>query len=284
MVFTVGALSFQTITAQQRRHVTYGSIEIGGAASANYYGNPETVTVVDAYFAPNYGRGTTADLMRDTFYDDLDSATAVYCLGRNGLNTLRPSKVPFQADKDGKSIDTPEAFRVLLEDAYPLLAGVHVPYTGASFAKNLSVYVLQQSPKTTDMIVRAIYEVDVQSVTNPVGTYATVRRYSFSRLTDVYDVFYPYELGSTAFNPLVVNFERKVRVVGSLDDGADAFRVAKQEPFYFMWWPDPAVASLDGDSYDAEPISYSSDDPRAAYFQMGGRTSYMFTFPMFPAL
>lgn len=51
-----------------------------------------------------------------------------------------------------------------------------------------------------------------------------------------------------------------------------------------MWWPDPAVASLDGDSYETEPISYTSDDPRGAYFQMGGRTSYMFTFPMFPAL
>ena len=242
------------------------------------------MTAVDAYFAPNYGRATTADLMRDTFYEDLQSATAVYCLGRNGLTSLRPSSVPIAANVDGKSIDTPEAFRLLIEDAYPLLAGVHEPYTGVSTAKNLSVYLLQQSPSTKALIIRAIYEVDIQSVTDPVGTYTTVRRYSFSRLTDVYDVFYPYELGSTLFNPLVVNFERKVRIVESLDDGADKFRVAKKEPFYFMWWPDPAVPSLDGDSYEVSPVSYSSDDPRGDYFHMGGRTSYLFTFPMFPAL
>ena len=120
MVFTVGALSFQTVTAQQRRHVTYGPVEIGGAASETYYGKPETVTSVDAYFAPNYGRATTADMMRDTFYDDIQSATAVYCLGRDGLTTLRPSSIPLAANVDGKSIDTPEAFRVLIEDAYPL--------------------------------------------------------------------------------------------------------------------------------------------------------------------
>ena len=82
------------------------------------------------------------------------------------------------------------------------------------------------------------FQVDIQSVTQPHGTYATVRRYAFSILTDVYDVFYPFEFDTSAFNPLVVNFERKVRVAPGLDDGNNEFRIADQEPFYFMWWPD----------------------------------------------
>jgi hypothetical protein len=288
MVFTVGALSYQTITAQQRRSTTYGAITIGNAAAVNYYGKDDTVTAIDAYFAPNYGRGTTADLMRDTFYGDLKNATAVYCLGRDGLTSLRPSAITLQSPATAKSIDTPEAFRAVLELAEPLLVGVHEPYTGVSDANNLSIYVVQSSFQNlfpNGLIISAIYEIDIQSVTNPRGTYATVRRYSFSSLTDVYDVFYPNELGGvTPFNPLVVNFERKVRVVDGLDDGFNRFRVAEREPFYFVWWPDPSVPSLDFNSYKTEPITYSSDDPRKDYYHMGGRTSYMFTFPMFPAL
>ncbi len=52
MVFTVGAMSYQTITAQQRRSVTYGAITIGGAAAEGYYGKEDTVTEIDTYFRP----------------------------------------------------------------------------------------------------------------------------------------------------------------------------------------------------------------------------------------
>lgn len=288
MVFTVGALSYQTITSQQTRSITYGSITIGGAAAESYYGKEDTVTDIDTYYAPNYGRGTTADLMRETFYEDLQNSTAVYCLGREGLATVRPSAINLPAPANAKLIDTPEAFRQVLEAAVPLLAGVHEPYTGASTAKNLSVYVIQPSFQglfPDGLIVSAIYEVDIQSVTSPRGTYATVRRYSFGSLTDFYDVFYPNELGvDWNFSPLLVNFERQVRNVSGLDDGYNKFRVAKEEPFYFMWWPDPSVQNLELESYKTSPIAYSADDPRSAYFHMGGRTSYMFTFPMFPAL
>ena len=138
LVFTVGALSYQTITANQRRSVTYGAITIGGAAAENYYGKPDDVQEIDAYFAPNYGRGTTADLMRETFYEDLSNATAVYCLGRDGLTTLRPSGITLPANQDGKTLDTPDKFLALLEAELPALAGVHTPYTGVSTAKNLS--------------------------------------------------------------------------------------------------------------------------------------------------
>jgi len=292
LVFTVGALSYQTITAQQRRHVTYATIEIGNSASENYYGKLNTPSI-DAYNAPNYGRGNSADLLREKFYEDLNSATAVYCLGRDGLNPARPSLIPLTYGTDAKSLDTPEAFRIHLESVVPALASTHTAYAGASTAKNLSVYMIQQSAWEESLVVRAIYEIDIQSTTNPVGTYCTVRRYAFSILTDFYDVFYPVELGATAFNPLAVSFERDIRKGIGTDDGFDKFRVAKQEPFYFMWWPDPSIASLDGDAFDSEPTytetnihgaSSSVGDPRSAYFQMGGRTSYMFTFPMFPTL
>lgn len=285
MVFTVGALSFRVITSQQRSSVTYGSIGIGKDAAVNYYGKPETVTKIDAYFAPNYGRATNADLMREQFNDDISQASAIYCLPRSGLSTVRPSSISLPLSTDGRSIDTPEKFRVLLEAAYPLLASVHTPYTcyDGSESPNLSIYILQPSFSTAaeTLIITAIYEIDLQAVSDPAGTYASVRRYSFSILTDVYDVFYPDEEDATAFNPLVINFERDIRIVSGIDDGKDMFRIAKQEPFYFIWWPDPAVPSLDGDS---AVTSYPATDPRSIYATMGGRTSYMFTVPMFPAL
>ena len=124
-------------------------------------------------------------------------------------------------------------------------------------------------------------------MTSPRGTYATVRRYSFSYLTDVYDVFYPFVASATDFKPLAVNFERDIRVVSGLDATGDKWRIAKQEPFTFMFWPDPAVATLDGEAPKTDPYTTGSTDPRAGiggYWSMAGRTSYMFTFPMFPAL
>ena len=289
MVFTVGALAFRVIASQQRVSVNYASVTIGGAAAENYYGMAATVTDIDAHYAPNYGRATTADMLRETFYNDLDQATAVYMLGRDGLTTARPSGVTWSSANDGKSLDTPEAFRLALEASEPLLAGVHNAYTpGPVSGKNLSVYVVQPSfttlPET--LIITAIYEVDIQSVSSPRGTYVTVRRYSFSYMTDVYDVFYPFYPATTDFSPLAVTFERDVRVVSdtAFDDGYDLYRIAKQEPFYFMWWPDPATPTLDTDSLSTSPYSADATDPRNAYFNMGGRTSYMFTVPMFPSL
>ena len=285
LVFTMGAISYSVITSQQRVSSTYGTVSIGSAAAVNYYGKAPSVTSIDAYFAPNYGRATTADLMRETFYEDINGASAVYCLPRSGLNTVRPSSLSLPTDQDGKSLDTPEKFRVFLEAAEPLLAGVHAPYEGVETtgAKNLSVYILHPGYATLagTLLVTAIYEIDIQSVSDPIGTYCSVRRYSFSILTDVYDVFYPFELGASDFNPLVVNFERSVCTVSGLDDAADPYRIAELEPFYFMWWPDPAVPSLDGDSIVA---TYADGDPLGGYGKMGGRTSYMFTFPMFPSL
>ena len=130
----------------------------------------------------------------------------------------------------------------------------------------------------------SIWEIDIQNITiAPRGTYATIRRYSLSYLTNVYDVFYPDNLGAT-FTPLAVCLERDVRILpgNNNDDGYDKFRIAKQEPFYFMWWPDPASAEIDGDSLKVQPAGGS--DLGATYYQMGGRTSYMFTFPMFPTM
>ncbi len=226
--------------------------------------------------------------MRETFYEDLENSTAVYCLGRQGLATVRPSAINLPSPANAKSIDTPEDISVADRGG------------GASVGRGArGVYSGQAQPRTSrstlsnrpskglfpdGLIISAIYEVDIQSVTSPRGTYATVRRYSFGSLTDFYDVFYPNELGvDWNFSPLAVNFERRVRKVSGLDDGYDIFRVAKQEPFYFMWWPDPSVQNLELESYKVAPIAYSADDPRSAYFHMGGRTSYMFTFPMFPA-
>ena len=289
MIFAVGALSYQTITANQRVSVTYGSVTIGGAAAENFYGKPAGVTEIDAYFAPNYGRASTADLMRDVFYDDLARSSAVYCLGREGLSPARPSQVIIPVGDDGKRVDTPNAFLTALEASEPLLSGIHTAYTGASTARNLSIYMMlpARSNRPNRQLVRAIWEIDVLNITTePRGTYTTVRRYSGSYLTDVCDVFFPENLGAT-FKPLAVNFEREVRVISgspAFNDGFDKIRIAKEEPFYFVWWPDPAAANIDGDNYKTNPDSDPNKITRDSYWQMGGRTSYMFTFPMFPAL
>jgi prepilin-type N-terminal cleavage/methylation domain-containing protein len=279
MVFTTGAVLYHAVSFHQRRLSVYESVELGASALANYYGMI-SATSIDVYTAPHYGRAAWAENLRDKFWEDTRSASAVYCLGRNGLNTFRPDFISIPLSTDAKALDSAEAFRQYLEVVEPSTLGVFEPYRGASTAPNGSVFILERSSFGDFLAVKAIYEIDIQATTAPSGTYASVRRYAQGRMTEFYDVFYPTEQGVEAFSPLFVQMERRERKIIA-EPAYDKFKKASGMPFYLMWWPDPGTPNLKGEGMNTTGLA--SSDPRSTYANMGGKTAFMFTVPLFPA-
>lgn len=274
-VITVAVIIFQALGANRRPGGTFESLTLANSVMLNFYG--EDLEKVDAFVAPSYGRRAQADRLRDLFWEDVGRASAVFCLGRNGLNTQRPTTLTVPADFRGQATDTPEAFRALLADPAAFEA-----YRGPSVAKNASIFMLRPSANPGELLVQAIYEVDFVTVDLPAGIYASVRRHVGAVTTDYYDVFYPEvsSYGTAAFSPVVVAFERSARRVTVVSDAVDRLKVSPGGPFYFVFWPDPAVADLKAAAVGAYPAT----DPRASYAAMGGRTSLFMAVPMFPAL
>ena len=301
-IFTAGAMMFNVVGVHKKRLATFGPVQIGELASESYYDLENTIKI-DSYFAPNYGRASHAELVRDRFLDDLDNATAVYCLGRAGLNKTgdvppkfpRPTYVPISPFLDGRQIDTPTEFLDHLNAMDPDINGenIYTAYRGACGTPNGSIFVLQPSAFVDQLAVRAIYEIDLLYLSSePSGTYASVKRYSQGDLTDYYDVFYPTSgvtastvyptaTGATAFVPLFVHFERAALLDKVEGAAIDRFKVAAESPFYFVWWPDPAAPSLESESFGG---SFLATDPRSAYAHMAGRSSFFFVVPAYPNL
>ncbi len=282
-VLTAAAMVFSAIGQNQRRLSTFGAIKIGSPAATNYY--DLSGTTIDSYDAPNYGRAATADLLRERFWEDISHASAVYCLGRHGLNTVRPVFIPGPAD--GRTLDSPEAFRLHLASVVSQSASVYQNWRGSSSDyDNGSIYILQPSGFANFLAVRAIYDIDVQATSSPPGTYVSVKRYSVNVLTDYYDIFFPDGADGVAFKPLFVFHERRARL--KHDEGIyDHYKTAADMPFYNIWWPDPAAPSL-GPSGVLPSSSYSSipngaANPLPSYATQAGRTSYYFTVPLFPS-
>jgi hypothetical protein len=275
-LITVAVMIFQALTVRGTLRASHSDVNIG-AAYANFF--DEAGPVVEGVgVAPNYGCAAQAEIIRDKFTEDLQRATAVFCLGRSGLNTLRPSKITVPSSFRGSSVDTPDAFADLIDPA----ATVFTRYSGASSATNASIYLLGPSHNAVTLEIFAIYDIDLTPTTTPAGTYASVRRYALSgddpdvlKLVEsyYYDVFYPTSAGTIPFSPLIAFFGRADGVT------ADPFRVAAERPFYFVWWPDPASRDL-----AASTAPTSADLPRSAYARMGGRTAFFLVVPMFPAL
>jgi hypothetical protein len=165
--------------------------------------------------------------------------------------------------------------------------------------ENASIFILGFSKYTGYMKVVAIYDIDLVrfNVAQPWGIHASVKR--FADPTGValptalvyagsYEVFYPPSVmnpttaaqwSADGFTPLFITFERSARL--ALREGVmvDRFKRATERPFYFIWWPDPCARHL-----GPATNTFSAADPRQAYNQMAGRTSFMFTVPMFPSL
>lgn len=276
-VVATAVIAYQAMAQSGSRLGTYGSVELPDGVLDNFYGQDSAY--VETYFAPNYGRIAMAEGLRDSLYDDLSHANAVFCLVREGLSTIRPTEIPIAATYDARRLDTPEAFRVFLAAAIPESADVFSSYRGAGDERNLSIFILMPSEDPEVLTVRAVYESDFVESSNPAGTYASVRRYQGDVCTDYYDVFYPAAAQTTDFFPVVAHFERQARMA-TVEGANDLLKLAANRPFYFVWWPDPSVPALES----TEAASLPSADPRNAYSEMTGRTSLFMVVPMFPAL
>lgn len=280
-VITAGVLVFQALGGGTQPTGNYVRLPLGTAVMQNFYGTNQAT--LEVWVAPNYGRRVQADALRDQFWEDIDKASAVFCLGRTAgtLNATHPTTIPISG-LVGQSVDLPGAFQAVLESAIPASVGTFTAYRGACLSPNISIFILQPSNDETELSVLAIYDIDMlaaQSEDGVDGTYVSGRRYATGTLTHFYDVFFAREVGTVAFSPLVVAFERAARL--SLAEGTiDRLKVAAERPFYFIWWPDPAQSELES----VTAGSFDLSDPRSAYANMGGRTSLFFAVPMFPAL
>ena len=278
--------SFDTISTQQRRISDYGNVELGTTALMNLYGL--NATKINTWSAPNYGRAIRADQLREVFHDDVELASAVYCLPRAGRSGVRPTSIPVSSTLRGADVDTPATFLTILAAADASAASTFVTFQGAppANAKNASIFFIQPTDNVTanELAVRCIWEIDVIPVSSSSGsgTYACVRRYIGIQLTYYYDVFYRDD--ASPFGPPFVCFERAARSAS----GPAGFHQAALHPFYFVWWPDPASPILRPNGAasptDASGNVIGATDFRSAYAAHYGQTSYFFVVPMFPCV
>lgn len=292
VIIGAAAVAYGTIARAQPRVSSSAVITLDSARLQNYY-NLNQGTIQTAV-APNYGSLARAENMRERFLNDCLSATAVFPLARSGVNAFRPFQIAFNPATDTFP-DNPLRFRELLVTKGLVAASVFLSTRNYNTtATNASIFVLGYSPDAGQINVTAIYEIDISKTTSPAGFYASVRRHanagSGATLTAYYDIFYPpsdpvtWSSTTDGFTPLWVSFERLARRDMSPPETTDIerFKVAREKPFYLIWWPDPAARSLG--QYRASNTSYPPTDPRRAYNHMAARTSFMFTVPVFPAI
>jgi prepilin-type N-terminal cleavage/methylation domain-containing protein len=299
-------VTYGTISANRVSVSETVDIQLQAAVAANFYNAPNGPRTVSV--APHYGVLAQAEKMREQFHSDLIGAAAVFCLYRRAgsiPNPYRRTWFPFNAGVDGP-LESPRDFYAFLLKWNPAIAGTfEVPANpGTSntfFAPHVSIYITSFSNDGTKLGVTAIYEMDVIPfvTAKPWGYYASVRRYTHSatnpnqvqsELSDGYEVFFPPSVvaptspavfRTDGFSPMFISFERAVRrsLVEDSVNGRDRFKMAAERPFYFVWWPDPTARNL-----ATENLSGLPREARRAYNHMGGRTAFMFTVPMFPAL
>ena len=273
-VIMVAVLAYGAITRNgpSRRQA---NVTLTNAAA--YYGTTNSLIAVSE--APSFASAAMAESMRERLLGDIATASAVCCLGRNKANPsgLRVTNLALPTNFDVRGMVTPENFRTNLIEP---LQNAYVAYTGATTnSTNLSMYILGYSGTSTNVIVKAIYETDLVSLTsNPPGVYASVRRYVGSTMTDYYHVFYPGQANS--FGPLAAYFDQ-ASLGASGNTNIDRYRQAAGRPFYFVWWPDPARINLASSS---SPESLNNTNPRWDYSGMAGATSFFFVIPAFPPL
>lgn len=286
-VITAAVMGFGVIYGLSLNRGTT-NVELPSNVMANWYGatNASYVTLGNN---PNYFQAAQARRMKDRLMTDVLASSAVFCLGRNVLTTpsQRLLSLPLVSDTDFREYATPSTFRNFLVEVDSGMASIFPtsqdgPLLGKTNASIFLVGTLSsilQRPNTLSIL--AIYEMDFVPTVEPAGgTVASVRRYSGTNTavpTDYYHVYYPEEdNGSDGFRPLAAFFGRRAADPA----GSDPFNVAVNQPFTFVWWPDPLVSKL------GEGIvpSFSSSSARSNYVNMAGRTSLFFVLPAFPSL
>ena len=233
---------------------------------------------------PNYFQAAQARRLKSRLLEDVDAASAVFCLGREGLGGVRAAAIPIvNLPVDFREVATPQAFRDFLaaQGADPAQT-FEENQPARLLNSNATLFIvggLTSSDLTDNFLqIIAVYEVDFVSGTEPAGVYASVRRFGPDDQqipTDFYHVFYPDEdNGDGGFRPLAVFFGRS--------GASGIYARAANFPFTMMWWPDPLVSRLAGQSVPAEPMEPES--PRLGYANMAGRTSLFTVLPTFPSL
>lgn len=290
------AIGYGTIVRSLPRVGSSAVVQLDAAKVSNFYGLSQTT--IQASVAPSYGALARAEDMREQFLSDTLSATAVYCLSRTDINTFRPYSIPYNPASD-LVLDSNVNFRQhLINKSLTSSSAFTKGRAYDTTTSNASIFVIGYSSVSTQLTVAAIYEVDIVRPTSPsTGYYASVRRYVPSAsaavaLTQYYDVYYPppptppgtLKADTENFAPVWVAFERMNRKDKPETVDIDRFKAGREKPFYFIWWPDPAARSLGLQFSSTTNNAYSPTDPRKAYNHMGGRTSFMFTVPMFPSL
>ncbi len=280
------AIVLAAITANSKRLTTIVNVDIGSATKSAFYG--QSGSTVQVYSAPNYGRSAQAANFRELLNEDAVGASFVHCLPRQLANQFHPEFLRFTAGDVGSTddppaLDTPEAFRQFLMTVEPDSA---LTFTTAirnipdPSTLNTSIFIVSPSTDPGYLRVKAIYEIDYVKTTNPVGTYASARRYKNGVLTHYYDVFYPDGIGSLPI-PSFVAFEHTSRKAVWEGVAIDRFKIAEKSPFYFLWLPDPAI---NPHAIPNAAITAPASSPRAAYERVGARSSVTLVLPMFPQL
>ena len=304
VVFTSGALAYRAISQNQRRNSTFQEVALSASVAANFFPGT-TATTIDTYTAPNYGRAVLAGQMRNLFHEDVESGSAVFCLPRTGnINNIRERVITIGSLLPA-AYDTPEKFLQLLTSLSTTSTRTSVfrTYRGApadnvtagsvtSFVTNGTVFILQPSGSTTEIWMRAVYEIDyvgyldgaVKNATYPTGepcVHASVRRYVDGVLTNFYDVVFRESALADVGIPFV-HCERAVRT-NVVESAVTKWKAAANQPFYQIWWPDPGVPRLKSTAVltGATP-TYAAGTMRADYAKHEGQTSLSFIVPQFP--
>lgn len=268
----------------QKQKSNFIKVNIGHKAAKAYYNiNSESV---NSYNAPNYGRAASADRLKSKFNDDITDSSAVFCLARDSVNTIRPVYIPLDNDIDARTLDSPEAFRNHLGSVMTQSQSVFKSWRGVSQFKNGSIFILTSSGFSGFIAVRAVYDIDFHRTTSPEGTYASVKRYSWNQLTDYYDVFYPEVILEESFASIFSFYEKRTRRILK-EEEFEKFKMAREMPFYFIWWPDPTFEfgnrSLLSHSGGISSGSSNADD-ELRYGKLAYSSNYFFTVPLSPSL
>ncbi|MDI1310516.1 hypothetical protein [Prosthecobacter sp.] len=303
VILGAAVISYGTLVRSQPSVSSMVAVPLGGIRTLNFYGTVNNT--VDVGMAPQYGALSLAEELREQFLTDTLSATAVYCLPRDSFNTWKPALIAYDSTKD-EELDTPQKFRAHIIARASVPASLYRDYRnplndGTSVPQNTTIFILGYSKYSGYLKVNAIYDIDLIRFTGakePNGIHASVKRYAEATSSTTpdnltymggYDVFFPPSLPSPTsasqwskdgFAPLFITFERASRLaLRETPTTIDRFKRASERPFYFIWWPDPAARHR-----GQIANTLSTTDPRQAYNQMAGRSSFMFTVPMFPAL
>jgi len=302
LVIGGAVVSYGTLTRSQPSTSSVVTVPLGLTRMQNFFGiNASTSNVA---MAPQYGALALAENLREQFLTDTISATAVFCLPRDNMNTWRPSLIAYNPELHGE-LDTPQKFRSHIVTNAGITASLYRDYRNplndaATVPQNASIFILGYSKYAGHLKVNAIYDIDFVrfiAKTEPNGYHASVKRYAdiptsttpdTLGYTSGYEVFYPPSVmdatsetqwRTDGFAPLFITFERATRLALREATTIDRFKRASERPFYFVWWPDPSARHL-----GAIANTFASSDPRQAYNHMAGRTAFMFVVPMFPAL